>query len=133
MRIECPSCDATYEVPDHLLGGTRMLRCARCGHEWAPAGIAVPAAAEAADVPSPPVRPPDPAPERDLWADAQLRPDLDMDPPERGRALVVAAWVVSLVVLAGAVAAAYGYRDVVMQAWPPSTRVYAALGLADAR
>ena len=32
MRIECPSCQAVYEVPDALLaGGPRMVRCARCG------------------------------------------------------------------------------------------------------
>jgi predicted Zn finger-like uncharacterized protein len=37
MRIVCPSCEATYEVPKSLLGdGGKLVRCARCGKEWLP-------------------------------------------------------------------------------------------------
>jgi predicted Zn finger-like uncharacterized protein len=34
MRITCPACSAAYEVPEHLLGTPRTLRCAKCNHEW---------------------------------------------------------------------------------------------------
>ena len=36
MRITCPACQASYEIPDHLLVHTpERVRCARCGAEWA--------------------------------------------------------------------------------------------------
>jgi predicted Zn finger-like uncharacterized protein len=36
MRITCPACQASYEIPDHLLARTpERIRCARCGAEWA--------------------------------------------------------------------------------------------------
>ena len=34
MRIRCPSCSATYEVPDSLLAHPRTVRCAKCSHDW---------------------------------------------------------------------------------------------------
>lgn len=34
MRIACPNCAAVYDVPDQALVRPRVLRCARCGHEW---------------------------------------------------------------------------------------------------
>jgi predicted Zn finger-like uncharacterized protein len=41
MRIVCPSCNATYEVPAPLLGNAaRRLRCARCQREWSVEGPA---------------------------------------------------------------------------------------------
>jgi len=36
MRIACPSCSATYEVPDSLVTVGRVVRCARCGGDWTP-------------------------------------------------------------------------------------------------
>ena len=36
MRIDCPSCHASYDVPDRLLRSGRTVRCARCGAEWSP-------------------------------------------------------------------------------------------------
>ena len=36
MDIACPNCAATYRVPDTLLAGGKLLRCAACGHEWVP-------------------------------------------------------------------------------------------------
>jgi predicted Zn finger-like uncharacterized protein len=40
MRIACPKCHATYEVPDALLdGGTKEVRCAKCNTEWLPIPI----------------------------------------------------------------------------------------------
>lgn len=35
MKIECPSCQASYEVADSAIGEKgRNLRCAACGHYW---------------------------------------------------------------------------------------------------
>jgi predicted Zn finger-like uncharacterized protein len=66
MRIACPNCSAEYEVPDTLLsGGPRLLRCARCDHQFqaAPAGTALGPAPAPAPAPAPvpaaaPVAPP---------------------------------------------------------------------------
>ncbi|MFC3123998.1 zinc-ribbon domain-containing protein [Pseudoroseomonas globiformis] len=37
MRLECPACTATYDVPDSMASSPRELRCALCGHRWRPA------------------------------------------------------------------------------------------------
>jgi len=35
MRITCPSCSSSFEIPAELLGRKgRALKCARCGHSW---------------------------------------------------------------------------------------------------
>ncbi len=34
MRIQCPSCAATYEVAAGLLDQPRTVRCAQCGNDW---------------------------------------------------------------------------------------------------
>ncbi len=60
-------------------------------------------------------------------------PDLDLDlpePPRRTPAAVVATlWVLSLALLGGLGWGFVSYRQPIMQAWPPSARLYAALGL----
>ena len=54
----------------------------------------------------------------------------DVRPTERrGGVLPVVAWIASLVLLAFLVGAAYAWRAQIMAAWPPSERLYAALGL----
>lgn len=121
------------------------MRCARCGAEWAPIPYAAPDA-----VPEPVTIPPVPV----ATADAEAEPSLEMrvplgfpapaEPagkvrasafPWRGRQIAVtplAAWVASVVLLVALVAAAYAWRGPIMAAWPPSERLYAALGLARA-
>ncbi len=142
MRIVCPNCRAAYEVPEPLLAGGKAVRCARCGTEWAPMPAAAPPPA------SPPQpQPPPPSPESDnrlraeprLSAyrprsvdsadDARLPPrddEIEQVPRRRG-ALV--AWLVSLLILALLIWAAFAFRSQVMGAWPPSERLFAALGL----
>src|SRR5262245_38023787 len=35
MRITCPNCTASFEIPSELLGRKgRSLKCASCGHSW---------------------------------------------------------------------------------------------------
>jgi hypothetical protein len=52
---------------------------------------------------------------------------------ESGRPSAAAAawvgWLLTVVILVGAGWSAYRWRDDIMASWPPSTRVYAALGL----
>jgi hypothetical protein len=40
------------------------------------------------------------------------------------------AWLASIVLVAALLAASYAERATVMAVWPPSVRLYAALGLA---
>lgn len=151
MRITCPTCDAAYDVPDARIAGGRAVRCARCGSDWVPladtapppqaltlpdavlpvgaalgqtvqaapaATVAVPAATTlafpAATMPPPiaPALPPSPAP-------ARARPS----PP------ILLAWTASFLLLGFLVWAGIAWRAGIMHAWPPSERLYAALGL----
>jgi predicted Zn finger-like uncharacterized protein len=98
MRIACPNCSAEYDVPESLLAtGPRLLRCARCAHQFeavlpgaeAPAtpreaAAAPPAAAPPVAAPQPagpaPTTPPDPPPEPPPPAQAPV-PDVAAAPP----------------------------------------------------
>jgi hypothetical protein len=51
-------------------------------------------------------------------------------PKRRGSFAPRLAWLLRILLLVGVVAAAYAERATVMAAWPPSIRLYAALGLA---
>jgi len=61
-------------------------------------------------------------------------PTIDSEPPahlgaQKAGAGAIAAWVLSLLLLIGAGGAAVNWRVQVMAAWPPSERVFAAVGL----
>ena len=203
MKIVCPSCDATYEVPDIVVTSRRKMRCARCTTDWVPgdqlataapepaldmatqrppAGVAPVAAQEAGGPMAPeaaPVRedpavpagfetpldglvseaaphaaPPE-APEPEVAQPGRrddepyqlaLRPETHVSvfpaspklvppsasprpTPRASKAPVAVAWAASIVILAAAIAGFLTYRVPVMKAWPPSVRLYAALGL----
>jgi predicted Zn finger-like uncharacterized protein len=149
MRIVCPACDATYDVPEAMLArGARKVRCARCGNEWAPSAAAphaqleLEAAPDAAlpdedfDLPQVPetdplgrheprLIPPRQRPERIA---GPREPEADL-PPARGSRRAIVAWVLTVLVLAAGGAAAVLWRAQVMATWPPSERVYSAVGL----
>jgi predicted Zn finger-like uncharacterized protein len=138
MRIVCPSCAAAYDVPEGLLSGRNAVRCARCATEWQPTRP------EPAPIPVAARRDP-PTPPRPI-PDARLRPpprpadpaapkaiDRLMATPQRrqraGLALSI-AWLGSILLVAALLGAGYVERAQVMAVWPPSIRLYAALGLA---
>ena len=161
MRIACPDCSATYDVPDTMLSSGRKVRCGKCGRQWSPVDASVdapahrvapapPAAADAVTAPPSRVRPaaekladmlvpttpataappqrfaPEPA-ERIL-----APPAAHVAPPARRRRAPPAVWlgwVASVAVWGMVIWAGYAYRAQVMDAWPPSQRLYAALGL----
>lgn len=140
MRIACPTCEATYEVPDALIGSGRLLRCAKCGHEWmvkpeaTVLGEAIPAemdaappaeAAPALPAVPPPLRPPGRQPQ-------PIYPPLPT-PEEQRRArsatmLLSAAWIGSVLILGALGAGAWAYRAPIVEAWPPAARFYLLLG-----
>jgi predicted Zn finger-like uncharacterized protein len=149
MRIVCPSCVAEYDVPDSLVTAGRVVRCARCGGEWAP--VEARAAEPERETPSPPattiddppmvsdepVGPAPPVPPIDSAAVAEPtpRPPSAMDrlalyssrPSSRLRLRL--AWLASLAVLAVLAWAAYAWRAEIVAAWPPSGRMYAIFGV----
>jgi predicted Zn finger-like uncharacterized protein len=127
MRLVCPSCSVAYEVPDSLVPAGRPVRCARCGGEWTPVATAeVPLEPEPEPEQEPPPPPREPAPRPPLTAMDRLAAHPAMSRPDR---LLQAAWGVSLLVLVAAAGAGYVWRGDIMHAWPPSARMYAALGM----
>ncbi len=118
MRIVCPACTAAYDVPEARLAPGRAVRCARCGTDWMPLTVEMPTLRS--DEASPSVPEPAPAAFRPLAATAGTR---------RVGAAVLAGWAVSLVLLAALGWGGVRWRGDVMRAWPPSERLYAALGL----
>jgi predicted Zn finger-like uncharacterized protein len=135
MRVVCPTCSATYEVQDTLLVPGRAVRCTRCGGQWAAVPSPHPAPPDfAAEAPDPrlaelPPEPPHAAP-RPLTAMDRLamHPATLQHPGARLRA----AWVASLVVVLLFAWGMITWRAALMHAWPPSTRLYDAIGLAPA-
>lgn len=132
MRIVCPICSATYEVRDDLLVPGRAVRCARCSEQW----IAIEAAPRipplvAADSPAPPPRREQapPASPRLTAMDRLASQPVTMP---RTNSWVPVAWAASLLVLLLAGWGAVVWRADVIRVWPPSARVYGAVGLAPA-
>jgi predicted Zn finger-like uncharacterized protein len=135
MRIVCPSCSAAYDVPEGMLIGRKAVRCARCTKEWQPgeapaeATVAAPVAAVPALRPAVAERPLPPRRSADLGPTAIDRLMATPQPKPRSGVALGLAWLVSILLVAALLAAAYVERATVMAVWPPSVRLYAALGL----
>jgi predicted Zn finger-like uncharacterized protein len=128
MRIACPKCAAEYEVPASRLPPRKTVRCARCGGEWAAVEEAEGLSRKVAATLS----------EQELNRHAEVEEPLPqmtaMDRlaaaglrPARSTRLV-AAWILTLVILMATGAATIVWREPVVRAWPPSGRI---LGSAD--
>lgn len=140
MLIECPKCQAGFQVPERLLRDrTRPLRCGQCGTVFPmpepPAPEPEPVAFRAPEPPRPAPVVAEPRPEPVPLAE-EPRPEprgAGDTPPEAAtgaasRGLRV-AWAASIALLLGGGLAAIIKRDAVMEAWPPAARLFAALGL----
>ena len=143
MRIVCPGCTATYDVPERLAGSGKRLRCARCAHEWIPQEMAASAADPAppsepvapppppppppAPPAAPPPRQPDPAPPPALHAEP--KPKVSAQARRSVRLAVGLALALSVLALAGLLAAGLWWRQAVMQLFPPSRLLFGWLGL----
>ena len=134
MRIVCPSCSAEYDVPEARLTPRKMVRCSQCGGEWIASPASDDPGEEMASEPAEPIddlspQPMLPAP-RVSAMDRLVASVRNL--PERTPLIV--AWVLTGVVLIAAVAAVMTWREAVVRAWPPSSRVlghadHASLGL----
>lgn len=158
MRIVCPSCAAAYEVPVERLGPGRAVQCSACKAGWTPRPLltgtarvsdadgtpnvvtdaiadvrpdATPDAGPGAVPPpmalsiAPPAIDPDtkPVPHPTVAA----RPASDLAYP-RIAPVVLAGWLATVLIIGGALWMGFARRDGVMEAWPPSERVYKAFG-----
>lgn len=144
MRATCPSCEATYEVPDRLIGAGRRLRCTNCGHAW----TLLPAVAEAPPAEPEPAPPPPPSasasaprsePPPSPAAAAPVHPVLRRAPqvihpplppvddtraPRRGgTAPLRAAWIGSVLLVLLALGVLWTFRAEIATAWPPAARL----------
>ena len=128
MRIVCPSCEATYDVPEAKLGAVaREVRCARCSTVWQ---VDPPPAEAIEDHPDAHLPPPIAIP-RDV-----SEPDFSPQPMSAthrlpttakssgGIAALAIAWLASLAILGAAGWAAVAWRAAIMQAWEPAKRGY---------
>lgn len=143
MRITCPACAATYEVPDRLIGTGRSLRCRSCGHAWrvtpeepgAEAAVPAPAGA-AAEAPPPPLPDPGTLPDPPAALPGPRRAPQLIDPPlPRPEALprpvgtaLRLAWAASLIAVLAGLAGLWLFRAEIAEAWPPAARLYRILG-----
>ncbi|WP_157967188.1 zinc-ribbon domain-containing protein [Elioraea thermophila] len=155
-RIACPNCGARYEIAAEVLGPAgKKVRCVRCGHVWlaTPEGEAQasgpsdappwpeprqvrvrepeeePAAAPAVAATAPPPAPPTARPAASAIGAEPAGLSRAVSANERGTTALLAAWALSLAVLAAAAWGAIAYRAEVIDAWPASQRLYALLGL----
>lgn len=132
MIITCPSCSTRFQIGDSALGPAgRRVRCAKCGENWWQ--DPVPEAAEeqgstteTVDVPAIPEQPVE-----DQEREQRVEwPEIRSDPPfwqmsDRG---VSAGWLLLGLLIASIGAGAWlGHRQIV-DMWPKSERLYAALG-----
>ena len=126
MRITCPGCAANYDVPASRLKPGKLVRCARCGNDWLPApdaGNVVAQQEPAAEQASTDVSHEADASPPEFVATDRLTPPAIAPPARQG---LFVAWVLTFLVLAGAVAATIGWRDSIVRAWPPSSRILGA-------
>jgi predicted Zn finger-like uncharacterized protein len=135
MRIVCPSCQATYDVPDATLGAApRKVRCAKCDMVWGvdPAPEPAMTANEHDDAHLPPPvaitpRLAEPIPEPAPIAASHRLPTTHKS--SRSAIAPAIAWLVSIAVLVAAAWTVIVWRVPIMQFWAPSQRLYRWLGL----
>lgn len=136
MHITCPACATAYKISDRLMRPGRRARCAKCGEEWVPFD-------DSAEIPPAPPLPKTLAPATESSSPAgleRLGPPLlaaerdgrdGEDAPERPppHPAIWLGWALSLAVVGFALWGATHDRARVMTTWPPSERLYGALGL----
>jgi predicted Zn finger-like uncharacterized protein len=134
MLIECPNCNAGFQVQERLLvDRTRPLRCGQCQTVFPVPEPPAPEPMtwqEPEPPPPPPAAPPPPAlaveepgPEALVAEEAS---EAANDASSRG---LRAAWAASIVLLIVGGLAAIIKREALVEAWPPATRLFSALGL----
>jgi len=100
--------------PSDLGPAGRRVRCAKCGHSWMQG----------------------PAPDLPKAVTAAGEAETEALPRRAGRKIAaprakkgVIGWLVFLLVVGGGFAAAYHFRQQIVDYWPPATRLYTELGI----
>jgi predicted Zn finger-like uncharacterized protein len=125
MQIVCRSCAAKYEVPTSRISPRRKVRCARCGNAWL---------ASEEPVTAPTNLDPlgfraEPDVEHEADSVPQLPPITAMDrlteaaPRSHTSVVLIAAWVMTFVVVIAAVGVVITWREPLVRAWPASSRI----------
>jgi predicted Zn finger-like uncharacterized protein len=134
MILTCPECATGYFVEDgHIRPEGRRVRCAACGARWTAYPEPKPAPADDAPLSA------EPAPQSAEQIEPPLKAEelpkvfrTRAEEEKRLRHALVggAAWGSAAVIVLSLVAAAVVFREQVVQSWPQTASVYAAIGLA---
>lgn len=121
MILQCPSCSTRFVVDAAALGTDgRRVRCAVCSHTWF----------QRPDEVLPLATPP---PDQSAGRPVDEPPPPGANLPaisRRGSSGGAVAWLVTLVLVVGGLAAAgYVGRDTIVEVWPPAFRLYETLGI----
>jgi len=147
MILTCPACQTRYEADAAKFPPQgRNVRCARCGEVWhqAAAEPEYPPAPEAEPeleaVPPPPPEEPQEEPRPDYYAQPEVReaaPQPEEEAPQAvpqpslwpRRLALGTGWVALAAVVVAAVLVMALWRRQIVQVWPQSASLYAALGV----
>jgi len=136
MLVNCPSCNAAYDVPDRLLAaGPRRMKCAKCGHQFSAAlaqeSELPPASSVAVDPPAEATAPTSaaPLPRSDRPAGSAIKPVEAQPARAKPDRLALLGWVATLLLLLGSGGFVSANHTELAQAWPPVERLFAQLGL----
>jgi hypothetical protein len=108
----------------------RAVRCVRCREQWIAVEAESPAPPRVAEEQSTPALRSEPPPAASPRLTAMDRLATQPVAVPRANSWLRVAWVASFLVLVLAGWSAVVWRDDVMRVWPPSARVYGAVGLA---
>jgi predicted Zn finger-like uncharacterized protein len=124
MILTCPNCATQYSVDlDHIGPEGRMVRCKQCVHVWRE----FPHEQEdkqSEDAPQPAVEA-IPQPKVEVAAPHRRRSALPRERPKRAN---LAGWVALGAILLAVLGGGWLMRERVVDAWPASARLFAALG-----
>lgn len=125
MILSCPDCSTRFAIDADKLGPDgRRVKCGKCAHVWfesAPVADAEPEAAE------PPLRVTPLEPEEQSSIPVRNLPAVQRARKARSART---GWIVSIILLAGILAALWFGREQIARAVPEAESVYAAVGIA---
>ncbi len=134
MILSCSACSTRFLVDPALLAPKgRMVRCAKCGHQWmqTPSEDVAEDVAEDAATDSPEISAEDAAPPP-LEAGPRAIPtgsDLPAFPRKPARRGGAVGWVALAVVVIAVLGGGTVARDEIVAVWPPAAQLYELAGL----
>lgn len=145
MKLECPSCQAKYEVADSAIGDKgRNLRCAACGHYWFQKPIDAAFGNETANstinVKNESTGEKSKSKAKKNFLNRAKAAKKPSDPHAKLRqkahgkikathfAAIAAGWVLAFAIMASGLALLITNRNEIVKKWPKSASAFAALG-----